>query len=138
MPPLQRVLYVENNVGVAFTKAFNEFKENHGWGAMFQNHVHPQMQRPQKGDEWWIEEIAGLGYALLTCDMAITTSETEREAIRRSRLRYAGFASANYDGWTQMRALATHWEALKEEFKQAGPVIVKLYKGPTPPEITRL
>lgn len=138
MSPLQRVLYVENNVGVGFTRAFNEFQANHGWGALFQNHVHPGMQRPQKGDEWWIEEIAKLGYALLTCDMAITTTTSEQEAIQRTGLRYAGFASANYDGWTQMRALATHWETLREEFEQEGPVIVKLYKGSTAPEITRL
>lgn len=138
MPTLQRVFYVENNVGVAFTRAFNEFHGNHGWGAMFQNHVHPGMQRPQKGDEWWIEDIAGKGFALLTCDMAITDSDTEREAVRRSGLRFAGFASAQYDGWTQMRAIATHWEALAREFEQEGPVIVKLYKGTTPPEVTRL
>jgi hypothetical protein len=138
MPPLQPVLYVENNVGVAFTEAFNKFSDTHGWGAQFQHWVHPGMQRPQKGDEWWIEEIAGLGYALLTCDMAIPESESEREAVRRSGLRYAGFASAQYDGWTQMRAVATHWEALAREFDQEGPVIVKLYKGPKAPEVTRL
>jgi hypothetical protein len=138
VPTLQRVLYVENNVGVAFTNAFNEFQRSHGWGAAFQNHIHPGMQRPQKGDEWWIEEIAKNGYALITCDMAITESESEREAVKRSGLRFAGFASAQYDGWEQMRAVATHWEALAREFEQDGPVIVKLYKGPTPPVVDRL
>ncbi len=135
---LQPVFYVENNVGLGFTRAFNEFSANHGWGAVFQNHIHPAMQRPQNGDEWWIEDIASKGYALLTCDLAITETESEREALRRSGLRYAGFASAEYDGWTQMRALARHWERLKTELEQEGPVVVKLYSGPTPPDVTRL
>jgi PIN like domain len=138
MPTLQRVLYVENNVGVAFTEAFNKFSDTHQWGAQFQNWVHPNMQRAQTGDEWWLKQIAGLGYALLTCDLAITESESERDVVRQSGLRYAGFASAQYDGWTQMRAVATHWEALAREFEQGGPVIVKLYKGSTAPEVTRL
>jgi hypothetical protein len=138
MASLQPMLYVENNVGVAFTEAFNKFSGTHGWGAQFQHWVHPGMQRPQKGDEWWIEDIASQGYALLTCDLAITESESEREAVQRSGLRFAGFASANYDGWTQMRAVATHWEALTREFEQDGPVIVKLYKGSTPPVVERL
>jgi hypothetical protein len=138
MPTPQPLLYVENNVGLKFTNAFNEFADTHGWGAQFQNYVHPGMQRPQKGDEWWIEDIAGQGFALLTCDMAITESQSEREAVKRSGLRFAGFASAQYDGWTQMRAVATHWEALAREFDQGGPVIVKLYKGATPPVVERL
>jgi hypothetical protein len=135
---LQPVFYVENNVGQRFTRAFNEFSANHGWGAVFQNHIHPGMQRPQNGDEWWIEDIASKGYALLTCDLAITETDSEHEAMRRSGLRFAGFASAEYDGWTQMRALARHWEKLKAEFEQEGPVVVKLYSGGTPPEVTRL
>ena len=135
---LQPVLYVENNVGQRFTRAFNEFSANHGWCAVFQNHIHPGMQRPQKGDEWWLEDIASKGYALLTCDLAITETESEREALRRSGLRFAGFASAEYDGWTQLRALARHWEKLKTEFEQGGPVVVKLYSGGTPPDVTRL
>ena len=138
MATQQPLLYVENNVGSKFTNAFNEFADTHGWGAQFQNHVHPNMQRPQTGDEWWIEDIAGRGMALLTCDMAITESESEREAVKRSGPRFAGFASAQYDGWEQMRAVATHWEALAREFDQSGPVIVKLYKGPTPPVVERL
>lgn len=91
MPPAQPLLYVENNVGVAFTEAFNKFSGTHGWGAQFQHWVHPGMQRPQKGDEWWIEDIARKGFALLTCDMAITNSDSEREAVRRSGSRFAGF-----------------------------------------------
>jgi hypothetical protein len=29
------------------------------------------MQRPQKGDEWWIADIASRGMAILTQDAAI-------------------------------------------------------------------
>ena len=50
MPPLQSVIYVENNVGLGFVRAFNEFSRNHGWGAVFQHHVHPGMQRAQRGE----------------------------------------------------------------------------------------
>jgi PIN like domain len=128
----QPVIYVENNVGQGFVRAFNEFSKDHGYGALFQNHVHPVMQRPQYGDAWWIEQIANLGYALLTCDTAIVENDAEREAVIKSCLRYVGFASAEYDGWTQMRAVTTHWIRLAAELDQPGPVIVKLYVGQAP------
>lgn len=136
MSALQRVLYVENNVGLGFVRAFNEFSHNHGWGAVFQNHIHPGMQRAQHGDVWWIEQIGALGYALLTCDMAIVSNEVERDAVIDSGLRYVGFASAQYDGWTQMRAITSHWERIAAELNQPGPVIIKLYVGQAP-EIER-
>jgi PIN like domain len=125
----QPVLYVENNVGLGFVRAFNEFSTSHGWGAVFQNHIHPGMQRPQHGDVWWIEQIGALGYALLTCDVAIVRNAEERQAVIDSGLRYVGFASAEYDGWTQMRAITSHWDRLSEELAQDGPVIIKLYVG---------
>jgi hypothetical protein len=81
MPLLQPVLYVENNVGLRFCRAFNEFSLNHGWGAVYQHHVHPGMQRAQNGDEWWIEDISEKGYALLTCDLAIATTASERRSF---------------------------------------------------------
>lgn len=92
MAPLQRVFYVENNVGRRFCDAFNEFSGNHQWGAMLQADLHPNMQLPQVGDEWWLEQIAKDGYALLTCDMAIVSGGSEREAVRQSGLRFVGFA----------------------------------------------
>jgi hypothetical protein len=48
---LQPVLYVENNVGLRFCRALNEFSPNHNWGAIHQGYVHPGMQRAQNGDE---------------------------------------------------------------------------------------
>jgi hypothetical protein len=56
-----RELYVENGVGRALTETINRFTNNHGITAVFQHDVHPEMQRPQRGDEWWIEDIAARG-----------------------------------------------------------------------------
>jgi hypothetical protein len=78
------------------------------------------MQRAQNGDEWWIKDIASKGYAILSCDLAIATTQSEREAIRRSGARLVGFASAEYDGWAQMR------------------VIIEVYAGATSPKVERL
>jgi hypothetical protein len=138
VPLLQPVLYVENNVGLRFCRAFNEFSLNHGWGAVYQHHIHPGMQRAQKGDEWWIEDISEKGYALLTCDLAIATTASEREALRRSSARLVGFAKGEYDGWEQMRAITGHWEAIKAELEQGGPVVMKVYASSTSPDVNRL
>ena len=64
-------LYVENGVGRAVMSAINLFTPKHGVTAVWQNDIHPQMQRPQNGDEWWIEDIAERGMAILTQDRAI-------------------------------------------------------------------
>ena len=138
MAPLQPVLYVENNVGLRFCRAFNEFTVNHNWGAVYQGHIHPGMQRAQHGDEWWIEDISGKGYAILTSDLAIATTASERDALRRCDARLVGFAKGDYDGWEQMRAITRHWDAIQEELQKGGPVILKVYAGPTPPEVERL
>lgn len=123
---LQPVIYVENNVGRGFVNAFNEFSTNHNWGAVFQNDLHPSMQRAQYGDVWWIRDVASHGYALLTCDMAIASNEDEREAVVDSGLRYVGFANAQYTGWTQMRVVSNHWDRLASELNQPGPAIIRL------------
>lgn len=138
MAPPQRVFYVENNVGRRLCNAFNEFGPNHQWGAIFQADVHPHMQRPQVGDEWWIEDIARKGYALLTCDMAIVSGGPEREAVRKSGLRFVGFAQGDYDGWTQMAGISRHWDVLAAELAVPGPVTIKVYAGSTPPVVERL
>lgn len=132
----QPLIYVENNVGRGFVNAFNQFGENHHWGAVFQNDIHRQMQRAQYGDVWWIRDIASQGYALLTCDMAIVRNEDERQSVIGSGLRYVGFTSANYDGWTQMRVVTAHWERLVVELDADGPVIIKLSIS-QPPDVER-
>ncbi len=137
MPPLQPLLYVENNVGRRFCNAFNEFADTHGWGAQYQHDVHQSMQRAQHGDEWWLRDVVTLGYALLTCDMSITDVESERKVVIDSGLRFVGFTNAQYDGWVQLGAVIRHWDRLLAELDQPGPVIVKLYAGSTPPEVMR-
>lgn len=137
MATQQRVLYVENNVGRAFCDAFNLFSGTLGWGAMFQNDIHPAMQRRQRGDEWWLTEVAAQGYALLTCDMAIASIGSERDTVMRTGLRYVGFANGEYDGWVQLGAVNRHWENLARELDEPGPVIIKLYAGATPPAVER-
>lgn len=137
MPTLQRVFYVENNVGLAMSQALTLFSASSGWGAVFQNHIHPSMQRAQNGDEWWLEQIGEMGYALLTCDMAIVNGGTERESVVDNGIRYVGFHSAQYDGWTQLRALTFHWDRLRAELEQPGPVIIELYYGSTGPKVER-
>lgn len=126
MAAAQPLIYVENNVGRRFVNVFNEFSVNHGWGAVFQNDIHSSMQHPQHGDVWWIEAIAELGYALLTCDMAIVGDTEERDTVIKSGLRYVGFADAEYDGWTQLRVVSHHWDRLSSELDLDGPVIIKL------------
>jgi hypothetical protein len=128
-----KLLYVENGVGRAVTKAFNLFTHHHGWEAHFQHDIHPQMQLPQEDDVWWIEEVTKAGYAILTCDMAIVTTEIEMEAVRRVNGRIVGFANAQYTNWQMMRALTTHWETIEEHLSRGGPLAIKIYAGPTTP-----
>ena len=133
----QPLFYVENNVGRNFCTAFNAFAGTHGWGAQFQNDVHGSMQHRQHGDEWWLRDIATLGFALLTCDMAITSVESERRIVIESGLRFVGFANAHYDGWVSPGAANGHWDRLREELEQPGPVIIKVYAGATTPDVER-
>jgi hypothetical protein len=91
-----KLLYVENGVGRQLTKAFNVFTQHHGWHADFQHDVHPQMQDAQVDDVWWIEEVTAEGYAILTCDLAIVSTEIEAQAVRRVGARIVGFANAHY------------------------------------------
>ena len=90
------------------------------------------MQRAQNGDEWWLREIGALGYAVLSCDMAVVSTPNERQAAAASELRFVGFASADYDGWTQMRAVTSHWDALASELEQPGPVFIKVFVSKKP------
>jgi hypothetical protein len=86
----------------------------------------------------WISAVAELGYVLPTCDLAITRTPSEREAVRRSAARLVGFSNGEYDGWEQTRAITGHWDALARELAEPGRVIVKVYAGSTPPDVERL
>src|SRR5687768_6244594 len=130
-----RWLYVENNVGKRFVRAFNAFTRSHKWTAVIQHEIHPQMQRPQRDDVWWITEVSASGYALLTCDRAIVSTAIEREALRMANGRLVAFASAEYSGWQQMRAITGHWDAIARELDAGGPVIIVIYAGSTLPVV---
>jgi hypothetical protein len=128
-------LYVENGVGRTLTKAFNLFAQHHGWQADFQHDVHPVMQRAQEDDVWWIREVTSEGYAILTCDLAIVGTKIEADAVREVGARIVGFANAQYTNWEMMRALTTHWDKIEEHMAGEGPVVIKIYAGPTAPVI---
>jgi hypothetical protein len=125
--------YVENGVGRKVVNAFNEFTENHGWRATLQHDIHPQMQLPQQGDEWWIADATRLGYVILTCDLAIARTESEFETIRRVGARLVGFNRAGYTGWQMIAGLSHHWGAIERHLSEQPPIILRLYAGATPP-----
>lgn len=124
-------LYVENGVGRRVAEAINLFTQNHGCIAAVQHDVHPQMQLPQHGDEWWIEEAAAAGYVILTGDLGIFRSESERATVVRTGARIIGYARADYTGWQKVAGLASHWTRIEEQLEGDGPWILQIYAGPT-------
>jgi PIN domain-containing protein len=125
--------YVENSVGRALTEAFNKFRRHHGWEAVFQNDQHPEMQeRQENGDAWWIREVAGEGFAIISCDLAIVDNADERAAVVESRARIVGFAKADYNRWDMMRGLCRHWLSI-EGHLQRPPVVLKVWAGSKAP-----
>lgn len=86
-------LYIENSVGRSVTDAFNKFRREHHWEAVFQHDMHPQMQQRQtEGDGWWIREVAANGFAIVSCDLAIVENDDEREAVIDSNAQIVAFA----------------------------------------------
>lgn len=124
-----RELYVENGVGRAPTETINRFTHNHGITAVFQHDVHPQMQRPQRGDEWWIEDIAGRGMGILTQDAAILGIEQKRQGIttgeRQAIIDHAAhvfaLGDAKYTVWQKLRCVTAHWDTIDRLLRQPGP-----------------
>jgi hypothetical protein len=124
-----RDLYVENSVGRAVTETINRFTHNHGVTAHFQHDVHPEMQRPQEGDEWWIADIAGRGMAILTQDAAILgiqqkaqgTVTAERQAIIDHGAHVFALGDAKYTVWQKLRCVTTHWDRIDALLGTAGP-----------------
>lgn len=125
--------YVENGVGRRVAEAINLFTSNHGCDAMVQHDVHPQMQLPQQGDEWWIEDATQRGFVIITGDLAIFRTESELETVVRTAARIIGYARANYTGWQKVAALTSHWPAIVDQLEAPGPWILKIYKGPKAP-----
>lgn len=125
-----RNLYVENSVGRALTDTINLFTHNHGVTAHFQHDIHPQMQRPQNGDEWWIEDIAARGMAILTQDAAILGLRqkrqqgivtVERQAIISNGAHVLAFGDAKYTQWQKLRCLLAHWDGITKLLGTPGP-----------------
>ncbi|MGH2878496.1 MAG: hypothetical protein ACRDK4_02680 [Solirubrobacteraceae bacterium] len=124
---MKRELYVENGVGRSIASAINLFTAKHGVRAVFQHDIHPAMQRPQRGDEWWIRDISGRGMAILTQDCAILESQGERQTVVDSGARVVALGNAQYDVWQKLRCLVTHWEAVEEVLNGDGPSAVTLW-----------
>jgi hypothetical protein len=127
-------IYVENNVGRAVMDAINLFTPKHGVTAVWQHAVHPQMQRKQEGDEWWIEDIAQRGMAVLTQDRTILgidelaqgTVTGERKAIIESRAHVIALGSAGYSTWDKLRCVINHWDVIDALLGDPGPRAVTL------------
>jgi hypothetical protein len=127
-------IYVENGVGREVMETINRFRASHGMTAVWQNTVHPQMQRKQKGDEWWIEDVASQGRAILTQDseilgikqkqQGITTGE--RQAVIDHRAHLLALGNGQYSVWDKMRCVARHWETIARLLSEPGPRAVVL------------
>jgi len=127
--------YVENGVGKRVAEAINLFTSNHGCSAIVQHEVHPQMQLPQQGDEWWIEDATKKGFVIITGDLGIFRTASERETVVRAQARIIGYARADYTGWEKLGGLTLHWERIVEQLAVDGPWILKIYKGSTTPVV---
>jgi PIN like domain len=114
-------IYVENSVGRAIVDAVNLFTVGHGVSAVFQHDIHPQMQRPQKGDEWWIEDVARRGMAILTQDRVILEDVDERQAIIDNKARLIALGNGNYTAWQKLRCLLVHWDLIENLLQKDGP-----------------
>lgn len=125
--------YVENGVGRRVVDAINLFTANHGCEAVIQHEIHPQMQLPQHGDEWWIEDATKAGYVILTGDLGIFRTQTERDTVERTKARIIGYARADYTAWRMLAGLTSHWDRITEQLAKPGPWIFKIYAGPTAP-----
>ncbi|MCW3025662.1 MAG: hypothetical protein JWM29_1094 [Solirubrobacterales bacterium] len=127
-------LYVENSVGRSVTEAFNKFRREHDWDAVFQHDLHPEMQERQtEGDSWWIEDVTDKGFAIVSCDLAIVENEDERQTVIATGAQVVGFAQANYNRWTMMRGLCRHWVSI-ERHLNTRPLILRVWAGGHAPE----
>lgn len=127
-------LYIENSVGRSVTEAFNKFRREHGWEAVFQHDEHPQMQlRQTHGDSWWIKEVTEDGFAIVSCDLAIAENDDERQAVIDSGAQIVGFGRASYTRWDMMRGLCRHWLSIERHLK-ASPIILRVWAGSKAPE----
>ncbi len=124
---MKHELYVENGVGRSIAKAINLFTPKHDVRAVFQADVHPEMQRPQKGDEWWIKDITKRGMTILTQDRVILSLDGERQTVIDSAARVVALGNAQYDTWQKLRCLVTHWDEVELVLRGDGPAGLTLW-----------
>jgi hypothetical protein len=133
-------IYVENNVGRAVMDAINLFTPKHGVTAVWQHDIHPQMQRKQKGDEWWINDIASREMAVLSQDRTILGVEEfavgivtgERQGVIDSRAHVIALGNAGYSTWDKLRCVVSHWNVVDALLNEPGPrAVVLLLSGAT-------
>jgi hypothetical protein len=128
-------LYIENGVGRAVMDAINLFTPKHGVTAVWQHDIHPQMQRKQEGDEWWIKDIAAKGMAALTQDRTILgvveaaagITSSERQAVIESEAHIVAFGNARYSTWDKLRCVVNHWDVIDQLLQLPGPRAVELF-----------
>lgn len=120
-------LYVENNVGRAIHDAINLFTQNHGWTAVWQHDIHPQMQRRQNGDEWWIRDITHRGFAILTQDRAILDDADERAILIEVGASIVAFGDAEMPQWNKLRCLIAHWPLIETTLAKPGPQAITIW-----------
>jgi hypothetical protein len=120
-------IYVENGVGRAVMEAINLFTPKHGVTAHWQHDIHPQMQRKQNGDEWWIADIASRDMAILTQDRAILDDPEERQTVVEQEAKLIAFGKADYSTWQKLRCVVTHWDSIEDLLNAPGPQAVTLF-----------
>jgi hypothetical protein len=83
--------------------------------------------------EWWIEDATQRGFVIITGDLAIFRTESERETVVRTEARIIGYARADYTGWQKLAGLTSHRQPITEQLAKQGTWILKIYAGPTAP-----
>jgi hypothetical protein len=120
-------IYVENGVGKAVLHTVNLFQPHHGVLAVWQHDEHPQMQRAQNGDEWWITDVTARGMAILTQDRAILDDGPERECVKRVGAHLLALGDAHYTTWNKMRAVVNNWDLVERVLRAPGPAAATLW-----------
>lgn len=121
---MSRSLYVENGVGRSVLRALELFEHNIRCELLWQHDVHPQMQRPQHGDEWWIRDITERSHAILTQDARILTDPVERSVVMEAGARVVALGSGEYSQWDKLRAVARNWSAIDALLDGDGPAAI--------------
>lgn len=94
---------------------------------MWQHDIHPQMQRRQHGDEWWIRDITARGFAILTQDRAILDDADERAVLIEVGASIVAFGDGEMPQWNKLRCLIAHWPIIEATLAKPGPQAVTVW-----------